>query len=46
MANVFDYQFNIDGNFSAEMEGVIENTGKFRAKIVDCNNWIEEVRKI
>lgn len=46
MANVFDYQFNIDGNFSAEMEGVIENPGKFRAKIEDCNNWIEEVRKI
>ena len=39
MANIFDYQFNIGGNLLAKMEGMIDSTGRFRAKIEDCNNW-------
>lgn len=38
MANIFDYQFNIGGNFSATMEGMVDSTGRFRAGIEDCNN--------
>lgn len=40
MANNFDYQFNIGGNFSAQMSGMVESTGRFRACIEDCNGWI------
>ena len=40
MANIFDYQFNIGGNLLAKMEGMIDSTGRFRAKIEDCNNWL------
>ena len=40
MANIFDYQFNIGGNLLAKMEGMIDSTGRFRAKIEDCNNWV------
>lgn len=40
MASVFDYRFNIDGNFSAEMQGMIDHTGEFSAKIKDCNSWL------
>ena len=43
MANIFNYQFNIHGNFSAEMEGMIDDTGKLTAKIKDCNNWLGKV---
>lgn len=43
MANIFNYQFNIHGNFSAEMEGMIDSTGKLTAKIKDCNNWLGKV---
>ena len=40
MAYIFDYQFNIGGNLLAKMEGMIDSTGRFRAKIEDCNNWL------
>lgn len=40
MASVFDYRFNIDGNFSAIMQGMIDHTGEFSAKINDCNSWL------
>ena len=40
MPNVFDYKFNIGGNLLAKMEGMIDSTGRFRAKIEDCNNWV------
>lgn len=40
MSSVFDYRFNIDGNFSAEMQGMIDHTGEFSAKIKDCNSWL------
>ena len=40
MASVFDYRFNIDGNFSAVMQGMIDHTGEFSAKIRDCNSWL------
>ena len=40
MATKIDYQFNIGGNYSAVMEGMIDETGAFSAKIKDCNNLI------
>lgn len=40
MAYIFDYQFNIGGNLLAKMESMIDSTGRFRAKIEDCNNWL------
>ncbi len=43
MASIFDYQFNVGGNFTAAMEGMIDSTGRFRAKIEDCNNWIGKI---
>ena len=43
MASIFDYQFNVGGNFTATMEGMIDNIGKFNAKIKDCNNWVGKV---
>lgn len=43
MASIFDYQFNVGGNFTATMEGMIDNIGKFNAKIKDCNNWVGRV---
>lgn len=43
MANIFNYQFNIHGNFSSEMEGMIDSTGKLTAKIKDCNSVIGKV---
>lgn len=33
MANVFDYQFNVGGNFTAAMEGMAESTGRFNAAV-------------
>lgn len=33
MANVFDYQFNIGGNFTAAMDGMAESTGRFNAAV-------------
>lgn len=40
MANIFDYQFDISGNYNARMEGMVENTGQFTATIKDCNGWL------
>lgn len=40
MASVFEYGFNLGGNFIAVMEGMIDSTGKFSAKIEDCNSWL------
>ena len=40
MASIFDYQFNVGGNFTATMEGMIDNIGEFSAKIKDCNSWL------
>ena len=37
MASIFDYQFNVGGNFTAAMEGMAESTWLFCAKIVDGN---------
>ena len=40
MAKIFEYGFNLGGNFIAVMEGMIDSTGKFSAKIEDCNSWL------
>lgn len=33
MASIFDYQFNVGGNFTAAMDGMAESTGRFRAAV-------------
>ena len=33
MASVFDYQFNIGGNFTAAMDGMAESTGRFNVAV-------------
>lgn len=33
MASVFDYQFNVGGNFTAAMDGMAESTGRFNAAV-------------
>lgn len=33
MASVFDYQFNVGGNFTAAMDGMVESTGRFNATV-------------
>ena len=47
MANVFDYIFNIGGNFSAQINGITDATGKFEAqveaaqkKLSGLNQWM------
>ncbi len=33
MANIFDYQFNVGGNFTAAIDGMTESTGRFSAVV-------------
>lgn len=33
MASIFDYQFNVGGNFTAAMDGMAESTGRFAAAV-------------
>ena len=33
MASIFDYQFNVGGNFTAAMDGMAESTGRFNAAV-------------
>ncbi len=33
MANIFDYQFNVGGNFTTAMDGMAESTGRFNAAV-------------
>lgn len=33
MSNIFDYQFNVSGNFTATMDGMAESTGRFAAAV-------------
>ena len=33
MASIFDYQFNVGGNFTATMDGMAESTGRFNAAV-------------
>ena len=33
MANTFDYQFNVGGNFTAAMDGMAESAGRFTAAV-------------
>lgn len=40
MANILDYQFNVGGNFTAAMDGMVDSSGRFSASIKDCNNWL------
>ena len=33
MASVFDYKFNVGGNFTTAMDGMAESTGRFNAAL-------------
>ena len=33
MASIFDYQFNVGGNFTAAVDGMAESTGRFNAAV-------------
>ena len=33
MANVFDYQFNVGGNFTTVIDDMTESTGRFNANV-------------
>ena len=33
MSSIFDYQFNVGGNFTAAMDGMAESTGRFNAAV-------------
>ena len=37
---LFDYIFNIGGNYSATINGMTEATGDFTAKVESANNWV------
>lgn len=40
MASIFDYQFNVGGNFTAAMDGMAESTGRFRAAVEQSSNGL------
>ena len=40
MASVFDYQFNIGGNFTAAMDGMAESAGHFNAAVKGTHDWL------
>ncbi len=40
MASVFDYQFNIGGNFTAAMDGMAESTGRFNVAVEGTYGWL------
>lgn len=33
MAGIFEYKFNVGGNFTAAMDGMAESTGRFKAAV-------------
>lgn len=33
MAGIFEYKFNVGGNFTAAMDGMVESTGRFKAAV-------------
>lgn len=40
MASIFDYQFNVGGNFTAAMDGMAESTGRFRAAVEQSSSGL------
>ncbi|MCF0219075.1 MAG: phage tail tape measure protein [Muribaculaceae bacterium] len=42
MASVFDYIFNIGGNFSAKIDGMSAATGKFSASVEGADNGVRK----
>ena len=37
---LFDYIFNVGGNYTATINGMTEATGDFSAKVESTNNWV------
>lgn len=46
MANVFDYIFNIGGNYSATIEGMSAATGEFQAKVNGAQSCISKLGSV
>lgn len=40
MASIFDYQFNVGGNFTAAMDGMAESTGRFNAAVEQSSSGL------
>lgn len=47
MASIFDYQFNVGGNFTTAMDGMAESTGRFNAAVETStrglSNWEQKL---
>ena len=46
MANVFDYIFNIGGNYTATINGISTATGDFLAKVDGAQNSIGKLTSV
>lgn len=40
---LFDYIFNVGGNYTATINGMTEVTGYFSAKVESANNWVGKI---
>lgn len=40
---LFDYIFNVGGNYTATINGMTEATGDFSAKVESANNWVGKI---
>lgn len=40
---LFDYIFNVGGNYTATINGMTEATGDFTAKVESANNWVGKI---
>lgn len=40
MASIFDYQFNVGGNFTAAMDGMAESTGRFNVAVEQSSSGL------
>ena len=40
---LFDYIFNVGGNYTATINGMMGATGDFSAKVESANNWVGKI---
>lgn len=43
---LFDYIFNVGGNYMVTINGMTEATGDFSAKVESANNWVGKMTSI
>lgn len=43
---LFNYIFNVGGNYTATINGMTEATGDFTAKVESANNWVGKMTSI